>query len=493
MPHQMGNFKINNRMMRYSSFIPRLFNLCLSYGFEPGRIMPSRAFCSDENQGIPIILIAKHFGAFPFNHGRVGGIVAAGRHSPHAHHGKDLVIIQASHVGYDEDSKQFGVYRRLQIEGPNLSHSCGKICGVLTWYLKEYEFAQNNILLSEIDGQKVVIIDNQLIDPSRKNGLFLNMNHFIATDNHQKPGPGTHVFSTSKAFRAHPDLVARMPAALWREDQKTPLGKLLTSDLFHFKREIQGTPDKENHLEYNLSFNMPHIVTTVFPALSAAMANTQIEFDRTYRTITKEHKYQGRNLVFISGINIDISPKDGQVIPLTKFVPWAAFIQTEKGLQVVMEQDELLEALHAESAINPFQINLDEAIYKMAVSPKEVIIVDDEKEFAKALSDRLHLRDIDVSISYDGADALKRIQEHPAEVMILDLKMPGIDGVEVLRQVKKSSPETEVIIITGHGSDADRQTCLDLGAFAFLQKPLDIEELETIINAANSKVQGAEA
>ena len=68
---------------------------------KPNRIMPSRAFCSDENQGYPIILIAKHFGSFPFNHGRVGVIVVTDRHGPHAHHGKDMVIIQASHVGYE--------------------------------------------------------------------------------------------------------------------------------------------------------------------------------------------------------------------------------------------------------------------------------------------------------------------------------------------------------------------------------------------------------
>jgi len=56
-----------DQMMRYSLFVPRLYNLCRSLGFEAGNIMPSRAFCSDENQGFPIILIAKHFGAFPFN------------------------------------------------------------------------------------------------------------------------------------------------------------------------------------------------------------------------------------------------------------------------------------------------------------------------------------------------------------------------------------------------------------------------------------------
>ena len=82
MQYMMGDFRISGKMMRYSLFVPRFYNLCKSYGFSPGRIMPSRAFCSDENQGYPIILITQHFGTFPFNHGRVGGIVSTQRHGP---------------------------------------------------------------------------------------------------------------------------------------------------------------------------------------------------------------------------------------------------------------------------------------------------------------------------------------------------------------------------------------------------------------------------
>jgi hypothetical protein len=114
--------------------------------------MPSRAFCSDESQGYPIILIAKHFGTFPFNHGQVGGVISTDRHGPHAHHGQDLVIIHASHVGYDHLSGTFGVYRRLQTDNHADTTSCGKICGVLDWYLKEYDFAKNNIQLSKEAG-----------------------------------------------------------------------------------------------------------------------------------------------------------------------------------------------------------------------------------------------------------------------------------------------------------------------------------------------------
>ena len=93
------NLRIDDHAMRYSQFVPRLYNYCLSLGFQRDRMMPSRAFCSDESQGYPVILIAQHFGTCPFDHGRVGGKVAINRHGPYAHHGEDLVIIQASHVG----------------------------------------------------------------------------------------------------------------------------------------------------------------------------------------------------------------------------------------------------------------------------------------------------------------------------------------------------------------------------------------------------------
>ncbi len=137
---------------------------------EPHGIIPSRAFCSDENQGYPIILIAKHFGTFPFNHGRVGGIVAADRHGPHAHHGKDVVLIQASHVGYDPESKEFGVYRRLQTEEHELSSDCGAICGLLHWYKEEYDFACRQISLNRDGLKKMIIIDNQLLKQDREQG-----------------------------------------------------------------------------------------------------------------------------------------------------------------------------------------------------------------------------------------------------------------------------------------------------------------------------------
>ena len=106
---------------------------------------------------------------------------------------------------------------------------------------------------------------------------------------------------------------------------------LLSADLFYYKKRVSEALEGRDQLERNLSHSMPRIVTSDFPALAAAQANTQIEFDRTYRTIVTEEEYQGKNLAFIAGINIDISPQPGQLFPLTKFVPWAAYIQTPYG------------------------------------------------------------------------------------------------------------------------------------------------------------------
>lgn len=120
----------------------------------------------------------------------------------------------------------------------------------------------------------------------------------------------------------------------------------------------------------------------------------------------------------------------------------------------------------------------------------KILLVDDEAAFAQALSDRLKMRDLESIIAYDGEAALTRMQaEEETDVMILDLRMPGIDGIEVLRRVKREQPEIEVIILTGRGSETDRKTCMQIGAFAYLKKPVDIQELSQSIRAAREKIR----
>jgi YesN/AraC family two-component response regulator len=107
----------------------------------------------------------------------------------------------------------------------------------------------------------------------------------------------------------------------------------------------------------------------------------------------------------------------------------------------------------------------------------------------KTLSERLILRQMGSAVAYDGESALNLIQKDDPEVIIVDLKMPGIDGFDVLQKVKESRPDIEVIILTGHGNDADGRRCMEMGAFAYLHKPLDINELSETIKAANDKIR----
>jgi len=124
--------------------------------------------------------------------------------------------------------------------------------------------------------------------------------------------------------------------------------------------------------------------------------------------------------------------------------------------------------------------------------PSKVLLVDDEKEFVHTLSERLQARSMSPAVAYDGEEALTKIEADQPDVMVLDLKMPGIDGLEVLRRVKQKHPRTEVIILTGHGSEAEETLAEQLGAFAYLRKPVDVDILTDTMKKAYGKVNAEE-
>ncbi len=358
----LGDFQIEDHTMDYHKFMARFHNFCIKHGMEPGKIVPSRAFCSDESQGLPIILISKHFGAFPFDHGLVGGIMAHGRHAPYSHHGKDLVIIQASHVGFEPQSQRFGRYRRLQTEDQHFSPNCGKIHATLEWYLDEYVFAQDNTLLQRVDDQYQITIDKQLVDQHYEEGLFLNLDKLVGKDEEtgdiRKP---VKILSTSRVYPASKRLIQFLidEGYQWPADSPKPISQFLQPSLFHFERD-QNTFTR---MEQNLHEYMPWVVTSGKPMLSAAEINVQIEFDLAYRSIVREESYHNRNLIYIAGLNIDYSPLSGEYFPLSQFVPWAAYIQNTKGEHFILEQDELYQALMECSDKNDAQISLDDMIW----------------------------------------------------------------------------------------------------------------------------------
>jgi len=114
----------------------------------------------------------------------------------------------------------------------------------------------------------------------------------------------------------------------------------------------------------------------------------------------------------------------------------------------------------------------------------KVILVDDEEEYVTTLSERMHIRGLETHIALDGEKALEMVKEQPFDVMVLDLKMPGIDGISVLKHLKKSHPKIKVIIVTGHGSDLERDRSYRHGAFMYMQKPVDLDELTKHIQKA---------
>ena len=117
----------------------------------------------------------------------------------------------------------------------------------------------------------------------------------------------------------------------------------------------------------------------------------------------------------------------------------------------------------------------------------KILIVDDEKKIANALTERLRLRGFDAIPAYDGISALSQLKSEPFDGMILDLRLPDIDGMEILRQTKSEFPDIKVVIMSGHGNEQDFNTCLALGATDCFHKPAKILNLIEALSGSNDK------
>jgi len=107
----------------------------------------------------------------------------------------------------------------------------------------------------------------------------------------------------------------------------------------------------------------------------------------------------------------------------------------------------------------------------------KALLVDDEEEFVTTLAERLHMRGILAEVATSGEEALRIIERDAPHVVVLDIMMPGLGGLEVLRHVRREHPGVEVILLTGRGSTQEGIEGMRLGAFDFLMKPIRIEEL----------------
>lgn len=116
-----------------------------------------------------------------------------------------------------------------------------------------------------------------------------------------------------------------------------------------------------------------------------------------------------------------------------------------------------------------------------------VLLVDDEEDFLSILAQRLEARNLKVSKATCGEDAIEVVDKHDFDVIILDMAMPGIDGLETLKRIKQGHPDAEIIMLTGHGTIQAGIEAMKLGAEDFIEKPVEIHELLEKIKDAREK------
>ena len=126
----------------------------------------------------------------------------------------------------------------------------------------------------------------------------------------------------------------------------------------------------------------------------------------------------------------------------------------------------------------------------MASLPLRVLIVDDEDELVNALEERLNLRGFQAKGVTTGAEALAYLTETPCDVVLVDVKMPGLGGLQLVKKIKEERPKLGVILLTGHGSAKDAEEGIKLGAFDYLMKPVKIDDLVRVLHSAAAREQG---
>jgi DNA-binding response OmpR family regulator len=122
-----------------------------------------------------------------------------------------------------------------------------------------------------------------------------------------------------------------------------------------------------------------------------------------------------------------------------------------------------------------------------ATRPLSLLLVDDEPGYLEVLEKRLSRRGVSVTPAGSGAEAIQALRGRDFDVAVVDLKMQDMDGIEVLKVLKKMEPRLEVIILTGHGSEQAAREGLELGAFDYLTKPCELESLLERVHAAQAR------
>lgn len=117
---------------------------------------------------------------------------------------------------------------------------------------------------------------------------------------------------------------------------------------------------------------------------------------------------------------------------------------------------------------------------------EKILLIDDEEEFLEAMSERMKAREMDVSTASSAREGLQKAEDEAYDVVILDLQMPEMDGIETLKRLKEKNPELQVILLTGHATVQKGIEAMKLGALDLLEKPTDMKVLAEKIRTAQA-------
>ena len=340
----------------YSNFVPRLYNFCHSAGLARRKLSPGAVFCSDQDHGRAMLLLAKHFGAYPIELGNAGATLDCRDTDKWMDRSNDIVLLQAGHVLNISTTMLNAGSSGPHAELGGLPTGCGALSRVLAWYLHEYQDALSHVRFRQEQGRHLVEVDTVLLERNGRDGLCLSLERLAE----KAPSGGFQTGFESDlkvAFLAN----TALPAKLF-EEQNTRACKLLHPEWFSFNTSGSKVEMALKCAEANLRDQMPYIVSAQDPLFTAAEINIQKEFDANMQHIRVSGAAKGKRLVYLAGINVETPYRSGKYLSETEFLPWQVFIQDDEGKCEVLNQVTLMHKLREASPVNPDTINLDEAL-----------------------------------------------------------------------------------------------------------------------------------
>ena len=395
-----------------------------------------------------------------------------------------VTILSASYCGENEIVEKLAAECGYEILGTELIEEASNRFN-----------ASRDKLMGTINGQ--VSFLNNITHERRKNTAYLKhtLVELVKKDNIIYHGPACHLLPTNVSHVLKVCLVAgkeyRTKKAMKLENltEKNAQEKILADDekLFKWVEYLLDTSPWDEKL-YDIV--IPVHNTTQDEAVKLILASMQNKAVQT----TPESQKMMDNFILATRVNVElaksgydtnVSNEEGNItIALKTYV-----IRLGHMKEKLSKIAQTVPGVKSAKVILGSDVKVPSRYDELKPPTPRFLLVDDEKEFVQTLSERLRVREIESNIAYDGEEALNYLEKNESDVMILDLKMPGIDGMEVLRKVKKERPHVEVIILTGHGSEKDRALAMELGAFAYLEKPVNIDVLTKTMKEAYSKIE----